>query len=123
MILIVYILLIILSALTDALFDFGLKDWSKIIECFFIIGLFIIPIKYKRIDWRYLLKLGLIFLFLRIALFDVSYNIFRGLELNFIGSTSPWDDFLIRLKSWQFWFMRGFFMFLALILYFKHLDK
>lgn len=119
----IYIILTALAALTDSLFFQGNKALSKVIENVFIIGLFTIPLIYKKsFNWRYIIDLGLIFLCIRIALFDLFYNLFTGLELNFTGTTTfIWDGLIARLRNLELWIVRIFSLFIAFLIYFKRI--
>jgi len=121
MILIIFILLIILDAYVDVLFAENVKDWSKFLENVYKICLFAIPLLYKKqINWHYIILLGLSYWFMHIALFDLSYNLIGGLDLNYVGTTSGiYDDVMSLLSDWQFWVLRGFFAFLSIFVYSK----
>jgi hypothetical protein len=125
MILIIYILLTILLATADALFFNGEKASSKLIECFFQIGIFLVPLFYKRnFDFMYLFGCGLVYLFLRLALFDLTFNIITGLGVNFVGTTSHiYDNIMSNFSDIAIWINRVFFLGLALLIYFKKIHN
>lgn len=125
MIPLLYILLTALAALTDSLFFQGNKAASKLVEDIFIIGLFITPLLYKKsFNWRYILDLGLIFLCIRIATFDLFYNLFTGLELTFQGTTTfVWDGLMAKLANWELWIARAFSLFVGGLIYFKKIKE
>lgn len=125
MILLIYSILIILAALTDALFFRGEKAISKLIETILTAVFISVPFLYKtpsniRLKIEYFVALGLMYICLRISLFDFVFNVASGLPVNHTGTTTLiWDALLSHLKSWQFWVMRGFFFFLAWIIWNK----
>lgn len=121
MILIAYIILTALAAITDALFFEGNKSASKLVESAFQIGIFFVPILYKKnFDFWYLFSCGLAYLFVRMAIFDPIFNLFAHLDINYIGTTTPvYDDIMDKLSYIFIWFYRVFMMGLAVLIYFK----
>jgi len=119
MILLIYSIIIILSALTDALFFQGEKALSKLVETILTAGIISVPFIYKihlnkRLKIEYFVAIGVMYICLRISLFDFVFNVASGLPVNHTGTTTfIWDALLSYLKSWQFWVMRGFFFTLA----------
>jgi hypothetical protein len=124
MIPLIYIVLIILSALTDSLFFVGEKELSKLVEAIFVVGLFSVPLLYKKnfkaVD---LLTYGLIYFFLHIALFDFSFNLFSGLKMMYIGRTDYFSLIIQDISHWQNVLLRVWFLFLALLIYYKRIYK
>ena len=120
----IYAGLIILLALTDALFFRGKKSKSKIIEELTHVIFITIPILYPNIEWRFISQLLLTYLFLRIALFDPLFNLFSNLDINYIGSTDIWNKAIktLNLKSFNFWLIRIFFIGLTAFIWILHKD-
>jgi len=84
---------IILEGIGDALYDNGSKELGKSLQMvsfsFVLMSPFIM--NYDKSKWYlYPIEYG----FLRVALFDWTYNITRGLPVTYIGDTSVWDKFL-----------------------------
>lgn len=120
-ILIIFIILVILDALTDSLFFQGMKFGSKIIENVYKIGLFIVPIFYVRgFKLKDILYLGLLYWFLHITLFDISFNLISGFYANYVGTTSGYYDVIMyKLSTWQFYILKVWFLILAYIIFIK----
>lgn len=120
MILILYILSTILFAVADSYMDKGKKKISKPIESIGIVALFCVPVFYPSILVGDMIHLGLIYLFLRISLFDFVFNIANGRDLTSTGTSTPiWDDIIRVLSSWQNIALRMFFLVLSITLYFQ----
>jgi hypothetical protein len=119
-------LLITLLALTDALFFKGDKSLSKIVEEISVLILFCLPLLYpKNPPFKFLLNIMLTYIFLRIALFDVFFNIFAGLDVYYLGSTDIWNRLLsnIGLHFILFWTYKAFFVFLVVIIWIKNISN
>jgi hypothetical protein len=89
----VYTSSIVLNAVGDGLNDSGSKQWGHFCNAASIGILLTSPfiIDYEKSKWGWYLTS---YTSLRIALFDYSYNLTRGLGLNYIGGTSTWDRVL-----------------------------
>ena len=120
-ILIIFIILILLDAFTDALFYNGYMSNSKIIENIYKVGLFTVPILYiKGFNWKDILYLGLLYWFLHIALFDTAFNLMAGFYASYVGTTSGYYDVLMhKLSTWQFYVLKVWFLTLAGIIFIK----
>lgn len=95
-VIITYATSIVLDAVGDGLYDNGNKIGGKIFQASSVGILLVSPfyIKYDKSKWlTYLTS----YTCLRISLFDPSYNLTRGLPLNYIGNTSYWDKGLKKL--------------------------
>lgn len=122
-----YILILILQALIDALFFNGEKAWSKVIEDVVILLFIWSPILFKWEKIRnfsikqfskYLFDITALYVALRVSIFDMMYNIFSRSGINETGSTTfIWDKLIGYLADWQFWVLRGFFFMIALLIY------
>lgn len=84
--LLIYTIINVLDAVSDALRDEGKKTWSHPIEIILIAGLlfmpFIVPFNIVAIAS---------FILVRYFVFDFTYNIIRKLGLFYFGSTSIYD--------------------------------
>lgn len=88
---------IILNAVGDGLNDNGEKGWGHACNAASIGLLLTSPfiIDYNKSKWGYYLAS---YISLRVALFDPSYNLTRGLPITYIGNTSTWDKGLQKLS-------------------------
>lgn len=93
-----FLIIIVIGAIADALFDNGSKVISHSLHAIEI-GLCLICAVIFKITIRELLAFMLSYIFLRLAIFDISYNITRGLDLFYIGSTSLYDKFFAKVGS------------------------
>jgi len=59
---------------------------------------------------------GVAYTSLRIALFDVLYNVFRGNSLNYSGTKSWWDRTMKRMPGHGKWWFRGWALVLGISL-------
>lgn len=100
---------ILLNAFGEALNDKGHLEAGHICNALSVVPLVTLPLLTKHIykdEWfNYLLS----YLFLRIALYDVSYNAMYGHELSYLSNSNAWDR---SLKKWgaesnDFLFVRG----------------
>ena len=116
----IIIIIVLLLAITDALFANESKELSKIIELA-VIALFFVLMKSKKgITWKIVIAYGLFYAFIRGCLFDMAYNTTAGININFVGSTTYiYDWFMSKLNDWAFWVFRAFYLFIALIIYLK----
>jgi len=88
-ILILYIVSIILAAVADGCMDSGIKIAGHSAEAVSILALLIVPFVQKyRGGWGWYIAA---YLFLRIGMFDIVYNLAAGQEVFYHGSTSIWD--------------------------------
>ena len=90
LIILYFIAFVVLSALSDALSDEYYKVWAHGLEvgCKGMLVFSVIIFKPKK--W---IPFVIALVAWNAVLFDTSYNLFRGLPWNFIGSTSLWDIF------------------------------
>ena len=110
MILLFTILFNVLEAVYEGLYDRGIKLWSGIVEfiqkgivVFICINWFagIHPIVHFAPVWK-----GVVgFVFVRFLIFDVVYNLVRGLRWNYIGNTKIYDKVMAKLGGFG-WFVR-----------------
>ena len=81
---------VILEAIGDAKFDAGQKELGKLFQAtsvgLLVASPFILNVDKSKWYW-YLLS----YTTMRMALFDPAYNLTRGLNMGYTGSTSYWD--------------------------------
>lgn len=85
-----FIIAIILNGIGDGLNNDNKKTYGHIFNAFSILVLLVTPfiVVWDRNLWFIFI---LCYTFLRIAIFDITYNLTRGLPFNYIGSTSITD--------------------------------
>lgn len=119
----IIIVILIAQASSDALFFLKKKRLSKLIECLYIALFLILPVFLKSIDFHYMSALILFYLFARLAIYDIVFNLTAGLSINYVGNTSYiYDDFISKLKNWEFWVFKIGFGLIALVIYIKILS-
>lgn len=112
MILILSLIIIVLEAGGEGIWkrfslpDFIFKLWLQWLIAIFLFGLWFI-IAY-HFDGYYVPTWKLIvgFIFVRFAIFDITYNLANGQKWNYYGTTKLYDRIMIKLGSWG-WFMKG----------------
>ena len=85
-------ILIILDALKDALYDERRKYASGLADMVFLSAM-IYGVVLLRGDWMWII----IYVLLRYAVFDLIYNIIRGLSLLYVGTTKPYDKLIRKI--------------------------
>jgi hypothetical protein len=113
---------IILDAVGDGLNDDGVKTWGHVCNAASTGVLLATPfvIDYERSKWGYYLAS---YTFLRIALFDPSYNLTRDLPVTYIGNTSFWDKGLQKMAPPDGFLMgRGFSLMVGIAMPIKEFD-
>jgi len=98
LIILYFFVIIIIGAIADGLFDNGIKNISHFLHAIEI-GLCLIFGIIFKITFRELIAFILSYLFIRLAIFDISYNITRGLDLFYIGSTSLYDNIFAKIPK------------------------
>jgi hypothetical protein len=111
---------IILNAVGDGLNDSGQKQWGHACNAASIGLLLTSPfiIDYDKSKWLWYLTS---YVSLRIALFDYSYNMTRGLPFNYIGGTSLWDRVLKSSNPPNTYLGRGVFLTIGITIPIKKL--
>ncbi len=100
---VVFLVIIFLDAIGDALYDKKLKTLSGVLQSillgFFItcVCLFDSPAIIRAINYSGAVWLFVGYVCLRYALFDYTYNVVRGLYIFYTGSTKLMDRF------WNWW--------------------
>jgi hypothetical protein len=87
--LIIFLLIIwvLAEAISEGLYDSGFKAISKIIQALMIV----VPFTLIYINiWNWIMPV--IYILSRLVLFDLAYNITRGLEITYCGSTTLFYD-------------------------------
>ena len=103
------------EAISEAMFDNGLKTWSKVVQAGMIIFPFMI-LYLKQWNW-YLI---LIYLGLRMLNFDFIYNAVAGLPVNYCGSTEVSKWLCLLQHTSIVWFG---VLFATVILIVKYLER
>ena len=96
-------ILIILDALKDSFYDRGNKLIAGIIDMVYL-GMMICGVVMLSGAWLWIL----IYVLLRYAIFDLVYNLIRGLPVFYIGTTKPIDKLIRKVfheNSIHFLFM------------------
>lgn len=119
MILLVYSILIILLALTDTLFNKHHKATSKIVEEVAFASVLFSLLLFKEFSIDYIVAVYIMYIMLRISLFDFFFNILSNLQYDYSGTTTFfWDKLMSYFKNWKFWILRGFFYGLAVLIWY-----
>ena len=84
-------ILVILDASKDAFYDNGKKLASGIVDMVYL-SVMICGVVLMQGDWLWIV----VYVLLRYVLFDLIYNLTRGLSLLYAGTTKPYDK-VIRL--------------------------
>lgn len=100
---------IILNAVGDGLNDSKQKTIGHICNAANIAALIAIPF-ICNVDKKKWYIYVLSYTSLRIGLFDPSYNVARGLDINYVGCTSPTDKEMRKHDIQSNLFYRGFFI-------------
>ena len=115
LIILYFILFVVLSALSDAIDN---KMWAHSLEVIWKgMLIFAIPI-FKPKKW--LIFIGVLVCWNVIG-FDLLYNLFSGLEWDYIGSTSLWDKFHSMYPSFALVWLRGIVLALVVSLHWRYL--
>ena len=97
------VLSVIADAISEALRDNGEKPWSHVVKAWFVVFIMsaaiITPyIVEGRVVMGVILYYFGMLLIQRMMLFDIFYNVTRGLPIGYIGNTSFYDRFLRKIK-------------------------
>lgn len=111
--------IIIFQALEDGLRERKLKTLSKASEIGYI-ALFFLLMGIIPQSIENALQTLVLYLTIRAYLFDPVMHLTASYPVNYVGVTSPgWDHLMKRLKGWQFWVFRVFFLGFSLFWYYK----
>jgi len=112
MILLYAILTIFFEAITEGLLKrFNKAQWlfNNYVQAVIAVGLFIVWLFVFALpfDGYYVPTIKLItgFIFVRFAIFDVTWNLARGVKINYYGTTKLYDRIMVRLGSFG-WFLK-----------------
>lgn len=113
MILLFTILFNLLEAIYEGLYDRGKKVLSNILELILKAGILFICLAwfggYSFLYYHWppipIWKVALGFVFVRFLLFDVAWNLARGVKWNYYGTTKIYDRVMAELGSWG-WFIK-----------------
>ena len=86
------VILIILDAANDALYDRGNKFASGIVDMAYLVVMIFGVVLLSDV-WTFIL----IYFLLRFAVFDLFYNMIRRLPIFYIGTTKPYDILIRKL--------------------------
>lgn len=112
-----FIAVVIIGALGDALYDTGVKVWAHSLEVLWgAMLLFAFPI-FKPSSW---IAFVVALIAWNVVGFDTLYNLFAGLEWNYIGTTSLWDRFFSNYPYQGLLWVKGIFLILAVSLPIKY---
>lgn len=102
----VYVGSVVLNGIGDGLKDSGHKEWGHFANAVSISFLLVSPFIHdysKDTWWKPIIKYG----FIRVGLFDWTYNTTRGLPLTYYGSTSFWDKNVMQKVNAPYGFAAG----------------
>lgn len=120
---ILILVILILQAVSDAYFFTGNKPVSKLLECFYIFGFLVLPALITNRTFKYISALLVFYLFLRMSVYDIAFNLAAGLDINYVGKTSfLYDTAMSKLSVFSLWFNRVLCMAISVIIYIKILN-
>lgn len=121
---ILILIILILQAVSDAYFFTGNKPVSKLLECLYIVGFMLLPALVTNRTLKYISALLVFYLFLRMSVYDIAFNLAAGLNINYIGKTSfIYDAAMSQLSVFALWFNRAFCLAISGIIYIKILNN
>ena len=107
LLLLVFLVLIILDALTDVLFYKSKKFESKIIENIYKAVLMTTPMFYLGINRDLIISFLVVYICFHVLIFDTSFNLIAKADINFVGTSSGfYDKLLKKLGNWWTWVLR-----------------
>ena len=113
----VYTASIVLDAVGDGLMDSGNKEWGHVCNAastgILVMSPFIVDMKKENWGWHIA---G--YTLMRMAIYDIIYNLTRGLAWNYHGTTSGWDNVwnAFAPPDWAEGFCRFMFLSVAIII-------
>ena len=113
----IYTASIVLDAVGDGLMDNGDKQWGHLCNAastgILVASPFVID--FKKEDWIWHLTS---YTLMRMAIFDIVYNLTRGLAWNYHGTTSGWDGLWNELNppGWAEGYGRTIFFTFAIVI-------
>ena len=88
---------IALGAVADGLYDDGYKEWGHALHAVELGAVLAGPFIHKPRGAAEIVSYLISYGFLRFSFFDAFYNWTRGLPMNYIGSTSHYDQFFAQM--------------------------
>lgn len=120
---ILILIILVLQAVSDAYFFTGNKPVSKLLECLYIVGFMLLPALVTNRTFKYISALLVFYLFLRMSVYDIAFNLAAGLDINYVGKTSfLYDAAMSKLSVFSLWFSRVFCLAISVIIYIKLLN-
>lgn len=118
---ITFIVIIVSQSGSDVLFDKKEKGWSKVVECIYVVLFLQIAWLSGFCSFSESVDQSALYLFIRMAIYDPSYNIMYGHKFNYIGTTTPVYDRVMRKISNPVVFIayRIFFILMAVLVAWK----
>jgi len=123
MIYFILLIVVILEAVEDGLWEKSHKKWSKRVEALYKIILLVMVAFYpfsiqQTTDWtsrwmvfKMMFEIGLLWASIRAYMFDPIMHLISGFETDHPGVTSPiWDNIMKRLPGWKTWVWRAFWL-------------
>ena len=101
-ILLAYFMAVVANAIGDAMNDSSRKKLGHLLNSISIGVLLLVPFIMDNPT----LWLVAIYVLLRMSIFDVSYNLARGLKWYYVGKSSWWDDIFRKAPPSMMVFMR-----------------
>ena len=87
---------IAIGAVADGLYDDGYKEWSHALHAVEVGALITGPFIFKPKRWEFASYI-LSYTFLRFSFYDAFYNWQRSLPVNYVGSTSKYDQVMSKI--------------------------
>jgi hypothetical protein len=110
---------ILSEAISEGMYDCGLKEWSKVVQAGMIIFPFLIIYFNKQKTTWYLPAIYILF---RLMFFDPAYNLVRGNQLMACGTTSfIYDKYICPiLHTSMVWYGMLFLLVVTIFIYLKN---
>lgn len=108
---------IILNAAGDAKNNSNNKSLGHLLNSFSILALLLHPL-FVSFNWLNIL----IYTFLRIGFFDITYNISRGLRWDYMGNSNYWDKFWKKCPSGTMLFIRIIVLTTAISIHIRYIS-
>lgn len=123
MIYLILLLIVILEAVEDGLWEIGQKKWSKRVEGIYKVILILMAAFYTfnllpsngwTMTWmkiKMMLEICLLWASIRSYIFDPIMHVIAGFSTDYVGITSPlWNKIMKILGGWKTWVWRGFWL-------------
>jgi len=120
LIILYFIACIFLGATSDALFDDGMKLWAHGLGALEV-GLLLSGAFIFKLNIKHAAPFLISYIAFRIVGYDFTYNLLRGLPINYLGNTSIWDRFFSKYPIQGLWFARAIFLTLGISLTTRYL--